>query len=122
MPSRIKSLGAGALAGVVAALLMTLVLLILRSQFGAPTPSELTGERIVPLLSVDRFIRLLTQFGGFNNLKKMGFGSVLVGQISFDDGNEWRTFKYSEPASEQTDEIECLRAGSDEQGARGRHQ
>jgi DMSO/TMAO reductase YedYZ molybdopterin-dependent catalytic subunit len=46
-----------------------------------PTPSELTGDRIAPLLSVDRFIKLLTQFGGFNNLKKIGFGSVLAGQI-----------------------------------------
>jgi DMSO/TMAO reductase YedYZ molybdopterin-dependent catalytic subunit len=82
MPSRIKSLGAGALAGVMAALLMTLVLLVLRSQFGVPTPSELTGDRIAPLLSVDRFIKLLTQFGGFNNLKKIGFGSVVAGQIA----------------------------------------
>ena len=60
---------------------MTLLLLVLRSQFGAPTPSELVGERIVPLLSVDTFIKLLTQFGGFNNLKKLGFGSVLGGQL-----------------------------------------
>ena len=43
---RIKALGAGALAGIVAALLMTLVLLVLRSQAGVPTPSELVGDRI----------------------------------------------------------------------------
>jgi DMSO/TMAO reductase YedYZ molybdopterin-dependent catalytic subunit len=77
----IRGLGAGALAGIVAALIMTLVLLVLRSQLGVPTPSELAGERIAPLLSVDRFIKLLTQFGGFNNLKKIGFGSVIAGQI-----------------------------------------
>ena len=82
VPFRLKPLSAGALAGVVAALLMTLVLLVLRSQFGVPTPSELTGDRIAPLLSVDRFIELLTQFGGFNNLKKVGFGSVLGGQLA----------------------------------------
>lgn len=80
-PGRIKTVSAGALAGIVAALLMTLVLLVLRSQFGVPTPSELAGDRIAPTLSVDTFIKLLTQFGGFNNLKKVGFGSVLGGQI-----------------------------------------
>ena len=80
-PARIKLVSTGALAGVVAALLMTLVLLVLRRQLGVPTPSELVGERLAPTLSVDTFIKLLTQFGGFNNLKKIGFGSVLGGQI-----------------------------------------
>ena len=77
----LKTLAAGALAGVVAALLMTLALLAFRILFGVPTPSELTGERLAPTLSVDTFIKLLTQFGGFNNLKKIGFGSVIGGQI-----------------------------------------
>lgn len=79
--SRIKAVATGALAGLTAALLMTLLLLLLRSQFGVATPSELVGDRIAPLLSVDRFIKLLTQFGGYNNLKKIGFGSVLGGQL-----------------------------------------
>src|SRR5919106_5722878 len=78
---RSKALGTGALAGVTAALVMTLLLMFLRSQFGVPTPSELVGDRMAPMLSVDRFIKLLTQFGGFNNLKKIGFGSVVGGQI-----------------------------------------
>lgn len=80
-PGPIKALSAGALTGIVAALLMTLVLFLLRSQLGVPTPSELVGDRLAPMLSVDRFIKLLTQFGGFNNLKKIGFGSVFAGQI-----------------------------------------
>ncbi|HEV8431268.1 MAG TPA: molybdopterin-dependent oxidoreductase [Pyrinomonadaceae bacterium] len=80
-PGRLKTLGGGALAGTVAALLMTLVLLILRSAFGVPTPSELVGDRFAPTLSVDTFIKLLTIFEGFNNLKKIGFGSVIGGQI-----------------------------------------
>lgn len=80
-PARVKVISSGALAGVVAALLMTLVLLVLRRQLGVPTPSELVGERLAPTLSVDTFIKLLTQFGGFNNLKKIGFGSVIGGQI-----------------------------------------
>jgi DMSO/TMAO reductase YedYZ molybdopterin-dependent catalytic subunit len=80
-PGRIRILGAGALAGTVAALLMTVVLLVLRSQFGVATPSELVADRMAPTLSVDAFIKLLTQFGGFNNLKKIGFGSVIGGQM-----------------------------------------
>lgn len=80
-PGRLRVISTGVLAGVVAALLMTLVLLVLRRQLGAPTPSELFGERLVPTLSVDTFIKLLTQFGGFNSLKKIGFGSVIGGQI-----------------------------------------
>jgi len=80
-PGRIKIVSTGALAGAVAAILMTLVLLVLRRQLGVPTPSELVGERLAPTLSVDTFIKLLTQFGGFNSLKKIGFGSVIGGQI-----------------------------------------
>jgi len=80
--AQIKLISTGALAGVVAALVMTLVLLVLRHQLGVPTPSELVGERLAPTLSVDTFIKLLNEFGGFNNLKKIGFGSVLGGQIA----------------------------------------
>ena len=69
---RSKALAAGILAGVTAALLMTLLLLLLRSQFGVPTPSELVGDRMAPKLSVDTFIKLLVQFGGYSNLKKLG--------------------------------------------------
>src|SRR6266404_6021398 len=85
MPSdalgRSKALATGMLAGVIAALSMTLLLLFLRIQFGVPTHSELIGDRMAPMISVDTFIKLLVQFGGFNNLKKIGFGSVLGGQI-----------------------------------------
>ncbi len=85
MPSdalgRSKALATGMLAGVIAALSMTLLLLFLRIQFGVPTPSELIGDRMAPMISVDTFIKLLVKFGGFNNLKKIGFGSVLGGQI-----------------------------------------
>lgn len=79
--SRVGALGSGALAGVVAALIMTLVLLVLRILFGVATPSELAGDRLAPTISVDTFIKLLTQFGGFNNLKKFGFASIMGGQI-----------------------------------------
>jgi DMSO/TMAO reductase YedYZ molybdopterin-dependent catalytic subunit len=79
--SRSKVLGAGVLAGLVSALLMTLLLLFLRSQFGVPTPSELVGDRMAPTISVDTFIKLIVQAGGFNTLKQIGFGSVIIGQV-----------------------------------------
>ena len=67
-----KKFGAGLLAGFTAALLMTLFLLLLRYLFGVATPSELVGDRIAPLLGVDRFLELLDRFGGYNNLKQIG--------------------------------------------------
>ncbi len=79
--SRWKGLAAGLLAGLVAAVLMTLALLLLRYLFGVATPSELVGDRIAPLLPVETFIDLLGRFGGYNNLKKIGVGSVIGGQL-----------------------------------------
>ncbi len=79
--SRWKQLAAGLLAGLVAAILMTLVLLLLRYLFGAATPSELVGDRIAPLLPVETFIDLLVRFGGYNNLKQLGVSSVIGGQL-----------------------------------------
>ncbi len=79
--SRIKMLSTGLLTGVVAAMFMTLVLLLLRYLFGTATPSELVGDRIAPLLGVDRFLELLNRFGGYNNLKQIGVMSVIGGQL-----------------------------------------
>lgn len=79
--SRGSTLGTGLLIGLVAALLMTLSLLLLRYAFGLATPSELIGDRIAPTLSVDTFISLLDRAGGYNHLKQLGVGSVIVGQL-----------------------------------------
>ena len=78
---RWKRLSAGLVAGVVAAILMTLVLLLLRYLFGVATPLELVGDRIAPLLGVDRFLELLDRFGGYNQLKQIGVMSVIGGQL-----------------------------------------
>src|SRR6266545_4655032 len=74
-------LGAGLLAGLAAGLLMTLVILLLRFLFGVATPSELVGDRIAPLLGVNKFLELLGRFGGYNHLKQLGVSSVIAGQI-----------------------------------------
>ncbi|MBA3766981.1 MAG: hypothetical protein H0W99_08335, partial [Acidobacteria bacterium] len=77
----LKTLGAGFLAGLAAAILMTLVLLLLRFQFGIATPSELVGDRIAPLLGIEKFFELLGRFGGYNQLKQVGVGSIIGGQL-----------------------------------------
>ncbi|CAN5867965.1 hypothetical protein BH18ACI4_BH18ACI4_12330 [soil metagenome] len=79
--NRWKQLGAGALAGVVAAILLTLAVVLLRYLFGVASPSELVGDRIAPLLGIDRFLELLERFGGYNNLKQIGVMSVIGGQL-----------------------------------------
>jgi DMSO/TMAO reductase YedYZ molybdopterin-dependent catalytic subunit len=68
-------------AGIVAALVMTTVLLLLRTLFGLPTPSELVGDRLAPLIPVRDFGGLISWAGGYNELKQLGVASVLTGQL-----------------------------------------
>ncbi|HEX5732212.1 MAG TPA: molybdopterin-dependent oxidoreductase [Blastocatellia bacterium] len=77
----IKSLATGLLAGFIAALVMTFVMLVLRYLLGLATPAELFGDRIAPTFNPGEFLQLLQQFGGYNELKQAGAGSVLAGQI-----------------------------------------
>ena len=79
--SRRIDIVSGLLAGVVSALLMTVFMLGLRAVFGVATPSELIGDRLAPALSVDTFLSLLNRAGGYNQLKQIGFVSVLAGQL-----------------------------------------
>ncbi|PLS80262.1 MAG: hypothetical protein CYG59_08915 [Chloroflexi bacterium] len=76
-------LGAGLLAGLIAALSMTLVMALLRWTLGLPSPSELVGERLVPQLTIEQFIGFIERFGGYNQLKQVGVSSVLGGQLVF---------------------------------------
>jgi DMSO/TMAO reductase YedYZ molybdopterin-dependent catalytic subunit len=77
----IKSLATGLLAGFIAALVMTFVMALLRYLLGVATPAELFGDRIAPTFNPGEFLQLLQQFGGYNELKQAGAGSVLAGQI-----------------------------------------
>lgn len=77
----IKSLATGLLAGFIAALVMTFVMALLRYLLGLATPAELFGDRIAPTFNPGEFLQLLQQFGGYNELKQAGAGSVLAGQI-----------------------------------------
>jgi len=72
----------GLTAGVVAALLMTTVMLLLRSAFGLPTAAELVGDRFAPLIPARDFGGLISWAGGYNELKQLGVASVLLGQLA----------------------------------------
>src|SRR3954454_17858767 len=71
----------GGLAGLLAALAMTLLLLVLRATLGLPTPSEMVGDRLTAFISIKQFFALLDQFGGSNGLKQARGGGVVVGEI-----------------------------------------
>ncbi len=77
----IKNFATGLLAGFIAALVMTFMMLSLRYLLGLATPAELFGDRIAPTFNPGEFLQLLQQFGGYNELKQAGAGSVLAGQI-----------------------------------------
>jgi DMSO/TMAO reductase YedYZ molybdopterin-dependent catalytic subunit len=73
--------GAGALAGLVGAVAMTLVMLVLRSLLGISPPLEMIPDRFAPTLTIEQFFDLIGQFGGYNELKQFGVTGVLTGQL-----------------------------------------
>jgi len=60
---------------------MTLALGLLRLLAGTSWPPELIGDRIAPLLSVSLFNGMLELAGGYNELKQVGVGGTIIGQI-----------------------------------------
>src|SRR6266852_5899755 len=70
----------GGLVGLLAALAMTLLLLVLRATLGLPTPSEMVGDRLTAFITIQQFFALLNQFGGYEGLKQAGGGGVIAGQ------------------------------------------
>ncbi len=74
-------IGAGLLAGLVAALAMTALMALARWLLGLPTPAELIGDVFIPSLNLDQFFSLIGRFGGGNGIKRVGIGSVLLGQL-----------------------------------------
>jgi hypothetical protein len=78
----LRVLGDRLLAGLVASLLMTLVMLLLRDRLGIAMPAEMVGDRLAPRLSIYEFLTLLVRYGGYNQLKQVGVSSVLGGQLT----------------------------------------
>ncbi len=72
----------GVLAGLVAALVMTIAMVLLRLFAGVGLPAELVGDRFLPLLPVDTFLDLLRLLGGPIRAKELALYTGLPGQIA----------------------------------------
>src|SRR6266481_1180516 len=78
--SRSKALLAGCLAGLVAAIAMTVVMLLL-ACFGVATPLVIIGDRLSVFIPPGPFLSLMGKVGGYNHLKQLGVGSTIAGQL-----------------------------------------
>ena len=79
----LPAVAGGALAGLLAALSMTIFISVTRLWFGIPAPAELIGDTFIPNLDLDTFFQLIGRFNGGNGIKKVGIGSVLIAQMIF---------------------------------------
>jgi DMSO/TMAO reductase YedYZ molybdopterin-dependent catalytic subunit len=78
--SRSKALLAGCLAGLVAAIAMTVVMLLL-ACFGVATPLVIIGDRLSVFIPPEPFLSIMGKVGGYNHLKQLGVGSTMAGQL-----------------------------------------
>jgi DMSO/TMAO reductase YedYZ molybdopterin-dependent catalytic subunit len=76
-----RAIGSGLLAGFVAGLMMTVTMLLLASLFGIATPLVILGDRLSVFIPADTFLSLMGRVGGYNNMKQLGVGSVIAGQL-----------------------------------------
>src|SRR6266702_1555242 len=78
--SRTKVIAAGLLAGFIAAIAMTVMMLLL-AYFGVATPLVIIGDRLSVLIPPGPFLSLMGKVGGYNHLKQLGVGSTIAGQL-----------------------------------------
>src|SRR6266498_10529 len=78
--SRARALFAGLLAGVVAAIAMTVIMLLL-ACFGVATPLVIIGDRLSVFIPPGPFLSIMGKVGGYNHLKQLGVGSTIAGQL-----------------------------------------
>src|SRR2546423_2123073 len=79
--TRLRATGAGFLAGFMAGLLMTVTMLLLAWLVGVATPLVIFGDRLSVFIPADTFLTLMGRVGGYNNMKQLGVGSVIAGQL-----------------------------------------
>src|SRR5437773_4623743 len=79
--SRMKAISDGLLASITAALLMTVTMLLLAWLFGVATPLVIFGDRLSVFIPAETFLSLMGRVGGYNNMKQLGVGSVVAGQV-----------------------------------------
>lgn len=75
-----KAFLAGLAAGLLAALAMTVLMLLLAS-IGVGTPLATIGDRLSVFIKPGPFLELMGRVGGYNHLKQLGVGSTIVGQL-----------------------------------------
>src|ERR1700730_2551039 len=78
--SRSRAIFAGLLAGLVAGIAMTTVMLLF-ACFGVATPLTIIGDRISVFFKPEPFLALMGRVGGYNHLKQLGVGSTIAGQL-----------------------------------------
>src|ERR671918_2164081 len=78
--SRGKAIATGLLAGLVAAIAMT-VMMFLLACFGVATPLVIIGDRLSVFIPPGPFLSLMGKVGGYNHLKQLGVGSTIAGQL-----------------------------------------
>src|ERR687891_420758 len=78
--SRGKAIATGLLAGLVAAIAMTVMMLLL-ACFGVATPLVIIGDRLSVFIPPGPFLSLMGKVGGYNHLKQLGVGSTIAGQL-----------------------------------------
>ena len=79
--TRLRAGSVGFLAGLVAGTVMTGTMLLLAWLFGVATPLVIFGDRLSVFIPADRFLALMGRVGGYNNMKQLGVGSVIAGQL-----------------------------------------
>lgn len=77
---------AGALSGLVAALLMTLAQAVLRLGPGVPSPAELIGDRVGERVPVRPFLDLIGMVGSYGRLKALSVFGVLAATLLLGSG------------------------------------
>jgi uncharacterized membrane protein (DUF485 family) len=60
---------------------MTVTMLLLAWIFGVATPLVIFGDRLSVFIPADTFLALMGRVGGYNNMKQLGVGSVIAGQL-----------------------------------------
>jgi hypothetical protein len=78
--SKRRAFFVGLLAGLVATIAMTVMMLLLAS-LGVATPLAIIGDRLSVFIPPGPFLSIMGRVGGYNHLKQLGVGSTLAGQL-----------------------------------------
>jgi DMSO/TMAO reductase YedYZ molybdopterin-dependent catalytic subunit len=79
--TRGKAALCGLLAGIVAGVAMTFVMLFLAWTFAVATPLVILGDRLSVFISPKPFFWIMGKVGGYNHLKQLGVSASGVGQL-----------------------------------------